>query len=765
MHYSATSRPAADAALGRLRALAASPHGRAFAAAAGLIVLALALLPAPAARAAACPNEAFRSGSAHLADCRAYEMVSPVNMNGNGIEQAFAIGADGNGVVYGTLNAFGEAQSSITAKWVARRSAEGWSSGSLNPLTGGRVPNAFDQPVVMAAASDLSGILLGSRYPFDPLDQSPYVNVTKPGNGDVYRVRPGNSSEWISHGPVLPDTTVLERALGGASDDLSRIFFETKEPLTPATEGSTASNLYESSEGSLRTVNLQGATPIEGGAGVGRGMASAASFQGSEYSSGKSNQGQPVDATAVSADGGIVFFTAPLTPTTAPRQLYASDHGQTVLISKCLAGACEGLPAPSGALFLVATPDASSVLFFSSDPLTATAPPTGGIYRFDLEAKALSFVTKVATGKTISNFGGLLAASPDGSYLYICENGTKVTAFHAGVLTDVAEVPCNASGSESGKSEPTAMRPGAEVAGVKGIKQGEPHITSAAGYLFVTTAKIGSYENAGQAEVYLYEPDPAELRCLSCLPGDVPKAGSFLNKAAGGSGSTPTPISSGIAVQNLSDSGARAFFVSEEVLVPGDVNAAQDVYQWERLGSGDCSDASSAYSESAGGCISLVSSGHDTKGAVLEGASPSGDDVFFSSYESLVPSDTGTELQLYDARVGGGLASQHPLPPASCADEEGCREAGSVEGAAAKAGSTGVTADGNVGGRCEELARLQVRLTKQAKKLRHRAKLLRNHRPLGARKLSRRAGVTAKRARKVAKQARSCPAGNAEAPR
>ena len=757
-YKSATFRPAADAALDRpVIAGATSCRGGAVGACL-LVLVAIATFSAPAARAAACPNEAFRAQSPQLADCRAYEMVSPADMNGNGIEQGFAIGADGNGVVYGTLNAFGEAQSSVAAKWVARRSGEGWTSASLNPLTAGRVPSAYDEPVVMASASDLSRILIGSRYPFDPLDQAPYVSLTKPGNGDLYRVAAGNSSEWISHGPVLPDTTLLDRALGGASADLSRIFFETKEPLTAETAGSTAVNLYEWDEGALRSVNVEAAALIAGGARVGRGQGSNASFYPGEFSAGNSNQGQPVDSTAVSADGSVVFFTAPVEPASAPRQVYASVAGEAVLASKCLAGACESQPAPNGALFLVAPSDGSAVLFYSSGPLTATAPAAGGIYRFDVGTKELSFLTEVGAANTGANFGGVLAASPDGAYLYLCENGAGISVYHEGQVTSVAPVPCNASVGEASKSEPTALRAGVEVAGVKGIKQGEPHITPAAGYLFVSTEKIGSYENAGKAEVYLYEPSPAELRCLSCRPdGGAAQGNSFLNKAAAGSGSTPTPISSGIPVQNLSVTGERAFFVSEEALVPADVNGAQDVYQWERPDSRDCTVASAAYSAGAGGCVSLVSSGRDLNGAVLEGATPSGDDIFFSSYESLVPADTGTELQLYDARVGGGLATQHQGPAATCSDEQGCRGPGSAESTTTKAGSTSSTGGGNASGRCVKLTPLSRRLAKQARELRRQAQALRGRRPQRAHHLSRRAKLTAKRARKLAKQARQCP--------
>ena len=84
-----------------------------------LAAVAIAVLAwAPTADAAACPNESLRAGSsAQLPDCRAYEMVSPADMNGNGVEQTYAVRGDGDALLYGTLNIVGdEAKSSITGR-------------------------------------------------------------------------------------------------------------------------------------------------------------------------------------------------------------------------------------------------------------------------------------------------------------------------------------------------------------------------------------------------------------------------------------------------------------------------------------------------------------------------------------------------------------------------------------------------------------------------------------------------------------------------
>jgi hypothetical protein len=129
---------------------------------------------------------------------------------------------------------------------------------------------------------------------------------------------------------------------------------------------------------------------------------------------------------------------------------------------------------------------------------------------------------------------------------------------------------------------------------------------------------------------------------------------------------------------SMSHDGRRAFFTSPLALTPGALDQVQiatgaqgpifarNLYQWEAQGAGSC--------EEAGGCVRLVSDGRDTtlsasgvcgvaSAVCLIGASAEGRDVFFASANRLVPSDTDTQVDYYDARVEGGFAEPpHPLP-------------------------------------------------------------------------------------------------------
>ncbi len=117
-----------------------------------------------------CANQAFRIGAAaSLPDCRAYELVSPLD-KGNGdvlpagkgsrqgvpTEQA---ASGGDALAYVSSRAFGDAVSSpFFSQYLARRDPEaGWSSNSLDPPLGGSnlYAGVFGRPVFKGFSEDL----------------------------------------------------------------------------------------------------------------------------------------------------------------------------------------------------------------------------------------------------------------------------------------------------------------------------------------------------------------------------------------------------------------------------------------------------------------------------------------------------------------------------------------------------------------------------------------------------------------------------------
>jgi hypothetical protein len=101
--------------------------------------------------------------------------------------------------------------------------------------------------------------------------------------------------------------------------------------------------------------------------------------------------------------------------------------------------------------------------------------------------------------------------------------------------------------------------------------------------------------------------------------------------------------------QSLSEDGDRVFFDSSGVLSPLDTDGVQNVYEWEREGSGSCRAGAGVN----GGCVFLLSGGMSDTDSWFVGASASGDDAFLVTRAQLSPSDQNEAYDLYDVRVGG----------------------------------------------------------------------------------------------------------------
>jgi hypothetical protein len=113
----------------------------------------------------------------------------------------------------------------------------------------------------------------------------------------------------------------------------------------------------------------------------------------------------------------------------------------------------------------------------------------------------------------------------------------------------------------------------------------------------------------------------------------------------------------------LTDSG-RLYFDSEDSLTPADTNGGvEDIYQYEPAGVGSC--------KRVAGCVTLISAGREGVDSNFLMMDPEGENVFFTTRDRLLPADTDTLIDLYDARVGGGLAGESELPPKGCG--EGCQ--------------------------------------------------------------------------------------------
>jgi hypothetical protein len=151
------------------------------------------------------------------------------------------------------------------------------------------------------------------------------------------------------------------------------------------------------------------------------------------------------------------------------------------------------------------------------------------------------------------------------------------------------------------------------------------------------------YANDGQDEVYVYDAGSGKLFCTSCSQSGEPGSSAFL----------PISWSDTYIPRWMSEDGSRVFFNTSSPLVSQDTNGQQDVYEWEREGSGSCTTGGMD-----GGCIYLLSGGSSSAASWLADASANGSDVFIITRAELTGQNTGGTDDLFDARVGG-------VPPAA----------------------------------------------------------------------------------------------------
>lgn len=205
--------------------------------------------------------------------------------------------------------------------------------------------------------------------------------------GDVYQ-RAGGTLVRLSTGPA-GGNGAQHAFFGGASDDGTRVFFDTQESLT-AGDTDAATDVYERTGGTTTLVS----TGPAGGNG-----AFFSSFQ------------------AVSSDGArVIFHTAePLVPgdSDSHQDVYRREAGVTTLVSTGPAGGNGAF----AATFKGASRDAWRVFFETSEHLVAAA---GGTFP-DLYERAQSGTTLLSTGPTggAGNFFAFFAfASADGTRVF-----------------------------------------------------------------------------------------------------------------------------------------------------------------------------------------------------------------------------------------------------------------------------------------------------------------------------------------------------------
>jgi len=607
----------------------------------------------PLSTVTSCPNGQFRIGAAaQLPDCRAYEMVSPLDKEGGevlvlanvpGFPAGINQGAlEGGALTYSSYRAFADPDSApYTSQYIAQRDASaGWLTEPISPVRDGSLIANLDTQYRMFSENLASGWLISDSEP-------PLADGALPDQRNLYR-RDIQSGIYEAECPAEVSETPIEQFVlepQGSSADGSHLVFWANDRLTPDAVPGEVPQVYECIDGSeLRLVSvLPGgeASPKGGSAGTAGGvLASGFGFRQNNVAGAVSEDGSRIIWTAGISTGPLYVRiggseTTQITAANARFRAASSDGTRVIYmvddnlfgasvdtemaISYPIAGEVEG--------FMGASRDTQLVYFVSEEDLDDDGPGQAGgnnLYLYRAQADTYTFVAELADDDA---------------------REVPPTEEDAPVLTPVAQAPFN----RSSRVTPDGLHAA-----------------------FTSTATLTGYDNTDQAsgkadaEVFLYDAAAEELLCVSCNPTNARPRGSNVSIEF-----NPFWVAAMIpgwenqlhASRVLEEDGERLFFEAIDPLALEDTNGVQDVYQWEAPGAGTCTESSSTYSSANGGCIDLISTGKSPQASEFVDTSSGGEDIFFKTSESLWSPDPGL-LDIYDARMEGGFAS--PLPKPEC---------------------------------------------------------------------------------------------------
>jgi hypothetical protein len=351
-------------------------------------------------------------------------------------------------------------------------------------------------------------------------------------------------------------------------------------------------------------------------------------------------------ARSVSADGSRIYFSVG----GSQSGLYLWEEGApTKAIS---VSHVPGDPAGPHRANLIGTSEDGRYAFFfcvggSSSPvqckLTSDAPDVdiadGNVYRYDASDGSLEYLGATAYSQGDPNdFMSPVGVSDDGQTAYWTGGG-----------------------------------PGAESVGTLVWRKGVLRTATTFVPLSASLSTDGRYfAYAKDGNLYLYDSEADHISCVSCLPDGTPAGGYFPFSA-----SRDREVSNR-DTQAVTDVG-QVFFTSAARLAAADVNGAKDVYEYKD------------------GQNTLITPGNAPFDASFDDISEDGSDVFFTTPQKLVGQDNDKSVDVYDARIGEGLAKQNPPPPQECLRDD-CKATPNAGPELPFGGSEALSGPGNVSG-------------------------------------------------------------------
>jgi hypothetical protein len=652
-----------------------------------------------------------------LPDGRAWEMVSPALKHGGALEPigqegtAIQAAADGSGLSYMAIAPIDERpegnRSLSPSTLLAKRGAPGvWSTQDITTphqaatgLLAGNLSEykQFSRNLERGAVEPIGATALSPRpsEPSEPdAERTPYVRQS---DGSFTPLAwKGNVAAGAKFGGTEAKPELFEGGVVFVSGtpDLAHVLVHSPSPLVEGFESEGRQSVYEWSEGKLTAVSV-----LPSGAPAGEAEVGNANFQ---------------VRGAISEDGSRVFFLV------GGVELFMRDtqlgaSGKTLRIDTAEAGVAE--PPFAGAVFQLASPDGSEVLFTDQARLTSDATAKEGapdLYECQIEVHGEELSCKLTdlsvdphANEAAGVKGSVIGEGADGRVYFVtsgalgngeeAKNGVCAQAGE-GACENLYEYDTQAPGAKARLVAVLSGEDGPDWASESGgtnLGQMTARVSPSGRYLaFMSKRSLSGYDNrdaksgALDEEVYEYDAESGRLSCASCDPSGQRPKGKFDNGVFPGllvdapllwggqtlAGSIPgwTSIDRKHALYQsryLSDSG-RLFFNSPVGLVAGDGNSTEDVYEYEPQGVGSCT--------AAPACVGLISSGSSSEETAFMDASESGDDVFFLSAAQLSLADTDSALDIYDAHAcssAPGCAPPSLGAPPPCVTSDSCRAA------------------------------------------------------------------------------------------
>jgi hypothetical protein len=329
-----------------------------------------------------------------------------------------------------------------------------------------------------------------------------------------------------------------------------------------------------------------------------------------------------------------------------------------VSASRCTRVDCN---APADATFRGATPDGSRIFFTTTQQLLdADTDETTDLYACDIPSGTPA---PVGDANPCSPLRQVSAGDPTGaiveSFGTVSDNGATALFIAKGVLADNEDalgelavagdhnlyVWRQDSAHPDGQTSFVARLSNSTAGGPEGEA---PLSTPDGRYLvFMSAGPLLDTDTDNAYDIYRYEADTGQLTRVSTNVVGVGGNGPF-------DASAPT----------ISDDGQKIAFNTTEALSAADGNDEPDVYLWTPVRVSLIS--AGAVGAGTGG-VSLSVNAGERSGASAGYISPSGHDIYFNTRGALTPADGDNNVDIYDARIGGGFSF---APKPTCTGED-----------------------------------------------------------------------------------------------